>query len=258
MFKTRNFTVVLGTISVCALSAAILYAAPDFFIGGQTAGVAFSDGTVDSFTATVTESQSQSLSREEKLAAMRQKIAARKNIVAVATPDQPTEAEEPDAVAPVTATEEVKREMRCSNYQTAGVSWSSVGAKIEEVEGARLVYKDGTPTMVGSTSVPTRITLAQLPLKSAPSSAGNCIATDVIGISKNGALMRNGEVLAYSGLGAGVLVGYALDGFPIYGGAHSGAVDVCGGATVGGQYRYFVGAGQDTVINCYSGSPISL
>ena len=256
MLKSRNFAVALGTIALCAVGGTSVYVLPDIIIGGQTAGVAFVDTALESFSATV--AQPTTFSREDMIASMRGKIAARKNIATAATLEEPTISPEPEEEAPAEGSpEKEKGEKRCDAYQTASIPWSSTGIKIEEVEGARLVYKEGTPTMVGSTSVPTRITMAQLPLKSAPSSAGNCIGSNVIGISKSGALMRNGEVLAYSGFGAGVLVGYALDGFPIYGGAHSGAVDVCGGATVGGQYRYFVGSSQETIINCYSGTPIT-
>lgn len=257
MLKSRNFAVALGALALFAVGGTSAYVLPDIIIGGQTAGVAFVDASLESFSATV--AQPSTFSREDRLASMREKIAAKKNIVAVATTEESTISPEPEEEMPAEgSSEEEKGEKRCDAYQTATLSWSSTGVKIEEVEGARLVYKDGTPTMVGSTSVPTRITLAQLPLKSAPSSAGNCIGSDVIGISKSGALIRNSEVLAYSGFGVGILVGYALDGFPIYGGAHSGAVDVCGGAIVGGQYRYFVASGNETIINCYSGTPISL
>lgn len=258
MLTSRNFAVALGILSVTALGGASVYALPGVFVGGQTAGVAFSEGSPESFTATIAESEA--VSREDKLAAMRKKIADKKNIFAVNTtvPEVSPIEEEEQAVPDETTDEEDKGEQRCTTYQTSSIAWSSAGVKIEEVEGARLVYKEGPPTMVGSTSVPTRNTLAQLPLRSAPSSAGNCIGSDVIGISKNGALMRNTEVVAYSGFGASTLVGYALDGFPIYGGAHSGAVDACGGATVGGQYRYFAGSSQETIITCYSGTPISL
>ena len=256
MIKTRNYAVALTIIALSAAGGSLAYTLPDVFILGQSAAVAFSDTSLESFSATVAEPDS--ISREDKLAEMRKKIAAKKNIFASAPADLPEEIIEPEEETSEEVSEEEKGEMRCATYQASAVAWSSAGVKIEEVEGARLIYKVGTPTMVGSTSVPTRNTLAQLPLRSTPSSAGNCIASDVIGISKSGALMRNNEVLAYSGAGASVLVGYALDGFPIYGGAHSGAVDVCGGATVGGQYRYFAASGNQTIINCYSGTPISL
>lgn len=256
MFRTRNYAVALGTLSLLAVSGTLAYVLPDVMAYGQTAGVAFSEDTSESFSATT--EQPEVTSREDLLSAMRKKIAGRKNIVAVAETKEPEVTTEEETPVPEEGAKEESGELRCTGYQTANIAWSSAGVKIEEVEGARLVYKEGTPTMVGSTSIPTRDTLAQLPLRTLPSSADNCIATDVVGISKSGALMRNTEVLAYSGFGASVLVGYALDGFPIYGGAHSGSVDKCGGATVGGQYRYFVGSDQETVINCFSASPIRL
>lgn len=253
MFKTRNYAVTLGIFSLSIIGGASAYTLSDILIPSQAAGVVWSDGTLDTFSATITKPAS--ISRADKLAEMRKKIAATKNIFAAATA-QPEEIIEPEPATSSEVVPVVKGEKRCATYQASNVSWSSVGVKIEEVEGARLVYREGVPTMVGSTSVPTRNTLAQLPLRSTPISAGKCIGSDVIGISKNGALMRNNEVLAYSGFGS--LVGYALDGFPIYSGAHDKAVDACGGAIVAGQYRYYIGSDQETIISCYSGTPISL
>lgn len=257
MFRTRNYTVVTGMFALVALASSAVYSFPTVFLQPQMAGVAFIDSTEDNFTATVASKEE--MSREDRIAQLRKKIANREvETIAPATTaavetDETENTIEPEV--PVTA-EQV--EMRCGNYQQSAVSWSSAGVTIAEVEGARLVYKEGAPTVVGSTSIPTRKVLAELPLRSRPTSTGNCIDSDVIGISVQGSLIRNNEVLAYGASGSGALVGYALDGFPIYGGTSAVAVDVCGGATVSGQYRYFVSSDQKTIINCYSGTPISL
>lgn len=258
MIKTRNFAVAMTTIAVAAIGGVSVYAVPDILLGSQAAGVAFSSDTPETFSASIPPVETDS--REDALAAMRKKIAERGGVFAAADTTEvavTVEAPTPEDVPTDTAADD-KGERRCSAYQPTSIAWNSAGVTIEAVEGARLVYKEGAPTMVGSTSVPTRNTLAQLPLRSTPRGTATCIGSDVIGISVNGALMRNTEVLAYAGFGAGAPVGYALDGFPIYSGAHTGTVDVCGGALVSGQYRYFVSSGQKTIINCYSGSPITL
>jgi hypothetical protein len=79
----------------------------------------------------------------------------------------------------------------------------------------------------------------------------------VIGISKNGSLIRNTDVAGYGSFGGDTLVGYALDGFPIYGAADK-RTDICGGLMEDGQYRYQISNSRDTIITCYVGSPISL
>jgi hypothetical protein len=254
MFRTRNYAVVSGSLALVALVSAVNYSLPGILLPPQVAGVVFADPSEDSIIATIASKNPQS--REDRIAELRKKIASR-GINAVAMVDS-EEVATKEEIEPAVTTAVEKEEMRCANYQQSAVSWSSAGVIISEVEGARLVYKEGTPTVVGSTSVPTRNVLAQLPLRSAPTSAGNCISSDVIGISVKGSLIRNNEVLAYGNSGPAGLVGYALDGFPIYGGTSAGATDVCGGATVAGQYRYFVSSAQKTIINCYSGTPISL
>ena len=57
----------------------------------------------------------------------------------------------------------------------------------------------------------------QLPVRNIPSGGTTCISTDVIGIATDGSLIRNNEAGVYGIFGANTLVGWALDGFPIYG-----------------------------------------
>jgi hypothetical protein len=97
----------------------------------------------------------------------------------------------------------------------------------------------------------------QLPTRTTPSTNPTCLASDVIGIATDGSLIRNNEVGLYGIFGADTLIGYALDGFPIYG-AGVGAVDACGGVVVSGVYRYQIQLKNETIINCFAGTPVSL
>jgi hypothetical protein len=56
------------------------------------------------------------------------------------------------------------------------------------------------------------------------------------------------------------LVGYALDGYPIYaGGGYTDAqLDACHGITVKGQYRYEATAAYPYTLGCFHGSPLKL
>jgi hypothetical protein len=147
------------------------------------------------------------------------------------------------------------------------VNWSPTGIKIEEAEGARLVYRPveaSAPVTqnAGSTSAPILIQpqrniLAQLPVRTFPAANTSCIASDVIGIANDGSLIRNNEAGVYGIFNSSTLVGYALDGFPIYG-SSSEAGDTCGGIMAAEGYRYQISPQRDTILHCYSAAPIRL
>jgi hypothetical protein len=84
------------------------------------------------------------------------------------------------------------------------------------------------------------------------------LPTDVVGIAQDGSLIRESEMALYGVFGGETLVGYALDGFPIYGSNPGAATDHCGGMMVGGQYRYYLSPERDSVINCFAGVPVTL
>jgi hypothetical protein len=79
----------------------------------------------------------------------------------------------------------------------------------------------------------------------------------VIGITIGGSLIRNNEVGVYGVFGGDTLVGYALDGFPIYG-TSGQKTDICGGGMIGGQYRYMISSSRGTIINCFAGTPVAI
>ena len=200
-------------------------------------------------------------SRADRIAALREKIADGKNLFFAEDP-----VEEEEVISEVVIVEETENqgEQRCANYTASYVPWVSSGIKIEEVEGARLVYKDiATIAPVGASStviappISNREILAQLPVRNVPSATPSCISTDVIGISLKGALMRNNELIAFQSFGSEVLVGYALDGFPIYGSTTQNT-DACGGLMKNGQYRYQLSKERGVILNCFAGSPITL
>jgi hypothetical protein len=150
----------------------------------------------------------------------------------------------------------------CPTYQLYGGSWIPAGLSIEVVEGARLVTRQRPPSASVSASgtlalAPDRVVLLQLPIRLSPSATPSCLPSDVVGIATDGSLIRNGEGGLYGVFGAETLIGYALDGFPIYG-MHDIRGDICGGAVVAGQYRYHLSSTRDTILNCFSAPPISV
>ncbi|MEZ4195225.1 MAG: hypothetical protein R3B53_02395 [Candidatus Paceibacterota bacterium] len=80
----------------------------------------------------------------------------------------------------------------------------------------------------------------------------------MVGIAKDGSAIRNQDVALYSIFGQETLVGYALDGFQIFGQNNSVPLDECGGAMVNNEYRYYLSKERQTVLNCYSGVPIKI
>jgi len=201
------------------------------------------------------------IDRPSRLASLRNKIAA-------LVLDTPIEAE-----VTVLPEEIVKEEvvvpgaiLHCPRYTTIAPAWVATGLRFEVVEGARLVYREvaALPVVSENASGTSQAALAsnheivlQLPLRSAPLLTKTCIATDVVGIALDGSLIRNNEHTLYQVFGADSLIGYALDGFPIYG-VRSQPTDVCGGSSVSGEYRYYLSTEREGVLGCFGGEPVSL
>ena len=66
--------------------------------------------------------------------------------------------------------------------------------------------------------------------------------------------MYNNEASFYRGFGSEYLIGYARDGFPIYG-YYEGSTDACGGYEHASGYRYTVTPTNDNLLQCFSGQP---
>lgn len=148
----------------------------------------------------------------------------------------------------------------CAGYALAQVSWPSQGVQLAVVEGVRLVFTEvlaTVPPEAASSSeitLPSRDVLLQLPLLTFPGETTNCLTNDIVGVALDGSLMRNAETRLYGIFGADTLLGYALDGFPIYG-TDDKKNDSCGGRLVDGEYRYTLAVERETLINCFAGSP---
>jgi len=115
-------------------------------------------------------------------------------------------------------------------------------------------------TEVASTTSSTTETLVEkvvklsLPIKFAPLGGQYCVASDIVGVTLGGSLLLNSEANLYKAFSSNTLIGYALDGFPVYGTGTS-LTDGCGGISVEGQYRYELSADRETIINCFSDRP---
>ena len=195
---------------------------------------------------------SELVSREQRAAAMREKIASAPELYSP----------EPAVIQPVVepvATTTVQSDSlagaldQCGSYAAYLGFWDARNLAVVAGEGATLVVR--TTLLANGSSTDT--TLLQLPQRVAPAPDQSCIGSDVIGIANDGSLIRNDEVGLYSVFGAGTKIGYALDGFPIYGVGVS-EVDSCGGLMVSGQYRYQLQADSDSVITCFAAAAVAL
>ncbi len=224
---------------------------------GMSASVFSSVEQPESYEVAIAEEEEPA--REERIASLRKKIAALGIGEEAETVVEETSVDESPLPEVAEGAEAAVTVNKCLNYGATTVAWNPKGLIIEEAEGARLVYrpKATVPTSTSTVAAPAKDIVLQLPVRSMPNANPSCLSTDVIGIAKDGSLIRNEEVGAYGVFGAGTLVGYALDGFPIYGSSDA-KTDVCGGMMVGGQYRYTVSQKRENIINCFAGVPVAL
>lgn len=204
--------------------------------------------------------------RAVRLAALREKVAAQ------ALVRQPDEVPEADAEEPTELPiEEVPSEpavaggstLTCGELTTVAGSGFS-GVTFKETLGQRALVRPADPvpassaTTSSSTDTGAEVAVLTLPWRSLPLPTPSCIATDVVGIALDGSFIRNDEHTVYGIFGADTLLGYALDGFPIYGTNNSSALDSCGGSIENGTYRYYLSSARDAVLGCYAGVPVRL
>jgi hypothetical protein len=136
------------------------------------------------------------------------------------------------------------------------------GVTVEIVEGSRVFYRtieQDIVTLPNAEVTPDayRVAVLQLPIQSFLTIAPNCLTSDVVGIAHDGSLIRNSEGGLYGVFGEGTMIGYALDGHPIYG-VSEAALDTCGGRMEGGEYRYYLSDERETILNCFVSVPAAL
>lgn len=259
MIRTRDFLLFLSAVGFLVLAITVTAK------GGEQS--AFSNDDIFSETDEVIYEavlpENEPDKRSERLDDLRKKIAKLDiestnlaSVVTSVTDDISVETEEEETVldeevAPVIDT--------CSGYMTKNIDWSTDGLKFEVAEGARIIYRDlDNFSGVSTTSSLGREIVLQLPVRSMPLSSKKCLSDDVVGVALDGSLIRNNEYAIYGIFGAETLIGYALDGFPIYGMNDSAKTDQCGGFMEVGQYRYYLSSSREGVLGCYSGLPVNI
>lgn len=252
MFRTRDFVLIFVTVVFLVVAIGVTLVRQYFGEGEGEPVVAFVDIPDQEFTAELVEKAP--LSREERVAEMRRKIAEGGELT-LSAPETTAEASLEEEVVTEVPTAPEPGVQKCPGYSTHRGYWSPQAVHIELAEGARIVYRTTEQVSVG-TSTPAREVLLQLPAY--PVYAGaTCLSSDVVGVAQDGSLIRNDEVGLYGVFGEHTLIGYAFDGFPIYG-VSSMKTDACGGVVVAGEYRYYLSDERETVLNCFSATPVRL
>lgn len=265
MYRTRDFVLVLTSVAFLLTAIGVTVSSRARDGGQQNAELKPAAGQSTEYSAVIENSHT--FSRAEKLQSMRDKIAASGQLSIIAPGPIEASEELADTASSTPASELTDEVQLCPGYAVSNVAWSPIGVQIEEAEGIRLVYRSKespstaaevtTSNNLSANAISQREPLAQLPIRNFPAARSSCIQTDIVGIATDGSLIRNNEVSLYGIFSSNTLVGWALDGFPIYGSAASTG-DTCGGVTASDGYRYQISSQRDTIINCFSASPIRL
>jgi hypothetical protein len=255
MFRTRDFLLVLVTVAflVIAISFTVVERSNSYDASDTIPQLATEE--IEQVFATVTETDSSTLTREERLAQLREKIQSSEAVISSPT----LEAEELVSNEPIPATSSSQAmEVRiCSEYESFYQPYWPVASIEQQVgEGVRqyAVPREIVSTGTSSASSTEKHVLLVLSQQFLPTGSKRCLPSDVVGVALDGSLIRNNEVGLYSIFTDESLIGYALDGFPMYGQSDN-ELDECGGRIALGQYRYEIQADSDTLINCFSGQP---
>jgi hypothetical protein len=152
----------------------------------------------------------------------------------------------------------------------ASVAWPLQDTAIVVQNGTRLVVHTavmqdavsavGTTTASSTQTPPTTVrsvvtSLLRMPEYPPVLDTPSCVRGEVVGVTQSGFLIANKDAVSYKGRGPDDLLGYARDGFPIYG-VYSGVVDSCGGYTKDGAYRYSIAKDRNFILGCFSGLPL--
>jgi len=258
MLRTRDFILVFITVVFLVLAIGTSWIYQDDGAEAVKA-LQFNEANPTDFTAEIYVPAE--LSRDQRVAQMRTKIAESGTVIIAAAEPEPQAADDQiDGERPTTQLQ------LCPNYQQYSGIWPAQGLQIELAEGARLVYTESVtdvavmPLSTSSSPQPhlvERTVLLQLSTNPFISPNPSCVTSDVIGLAQDGSLIRNNEAGLYSVFSDQTLIGYALDGHPIYG-VSEAALDTCGGAIVAGQYGYYLSESRETVLNCFVSPPVSM
>jgi hypothetical protein len=269
MFRTRDFILFFVTIVflLLAIGATLLSNLKE---EGENEVTLPKLSAVNDAKYSAEELKSEGVSRAERLSVMRQKIEDSKDILITESPLDDRVIEEEPLSEDESHGEQIANLLLCDNYSLFAGNWSGAEIMSDVIEGSRVFYTEkesetinnsSTSTSASSTYTVTkeitRNTKLQLPTSPFINGQRNCIPQDVVAVASQGSIIRNTEAGLYNLFGEETLIGYALDGWPIYGSTDR-QLDNCGGTTVGGEYRYYLDSERRNILNCFVSTPVSI
>jgi hypothetical protein len=141
--------------------------------------------------------------------------------------------------------------------------WPRSSVTIVVQDGVRSVVYESESSAVASSTATTSLlqppavvtkTLVRMEMYPNKQPSATCVAGDIIGVTISGALLSNSDAQFYRQSSVDQLLGYAKDGFPVYG-LYAGEVDSCGGYMHPEGYRYTIREGSSFILGCYAGIP---
>ncbi len=238
------------------------------FVKGEPGGVlqkssVFFDSlneTSTTFTATKTENKS---NKEDTITRLRN-LLSQNDTTVVPTPSVvQNEVKEENAEKPVTSSVTLQA---CGGDDAleAQQLWPQNAVQVRIENGFRTVVQVTTESVqnIGTTTASSSVvttnvaTTTLLQMRAYPVVLGStsCVSSQVIGVNIDGSLLMNQDTSLNSERGPDDLIGYARDGFPIFG-VYEGETDECGGYQHVQGYRYSIGTNRDFILGCYVGIP---
>ena len=259
MIRTRDF--VLFVVTLLFLGVGIVAT----LVGGSEyrpdKSVQLTEGVAVSGAST----ESEGIDRQSVIDRLRDKI--RNSDLVIASDPSVTEDAAAVSDAAETNLDSVQALKRCAAPDDAlsmVPHWPLNQVEFETRSGKRTVFTEQVVvTTVAATASGTPATestetmqapLLTMPLYPSKLAEAVCVPSEVIGVSDRGVLMFNGDMRAYRSVPADTRIGYARDGYPIYG-VYEGEVDACGGYDHPTGYRYTVSATREYVVGCYVATP---
>ncbi len=192
------------------------------------------------------------IGRKTRLQEYRDKIAAGATLFIQTEFYEADDVTNPDAPVDSVATLQ-----QCAGYNVYQGALIDNTSPLVTVGANRVIYGSVSSGSVATSSATNQSVVLALPSNGTRTGVQSCVTSDVVGVTLGGTLIRNGEAARYAVFPETTLIGYALDGFPIYGGTAE-PLDDCGGREAAGGYRYHATPGGDYLLNCFSGTPVVL
>jgi hypothetical protein len=268
MIRTRDLVIFLGALFalVVLIGITLFFDVRGALWSQQEISVGSSENDSSTYTA---YSEDTTLNRQENISRLR-KLLAENDTVITPSPSVESVAVAQDTnqngTSSVTGTENQVVLQSCGNVDTDeqyARSWPLSDVLLIVKDSSRSVVhitqedsslQTGSSTTVSTLPAVAVDTLLSMPNFPAVQADKNCVGSVVIGVTNEGSLIYNTDAGLYRTRGPESHIGYARDGFPIYG-PYAGQTDSCGGYQHAQGYRYSIPSERTFILGCYSATP---